>query len=69
MIVWNFVFFSCFQNHPDSLILQKYQSRSNQSFKHNSADMSFLNLTRNFSFEPRFCMFIINDYYTKSKRL
>ena len=24
-----------FQNHPDSVILQKYQSLSNQTFKHN----------------------------------
>ena len=28
---------SCFQNHPDLVILQKYRSLSNQSFKHNSA--------------------------------
>ena len=53
---------SCFENHPDSVILQKYQSGWNQSFKHNSADMPSLNLTPNFSFEPRFCMFIINGY-------
>ena len=30
---------SRFQNHPDSLILQKYQSLSNQSFDNNSAQM------------------------------
>ena len=60
---------SCFQNHPDSVLLEKYQSRSNQGFEHNSADMQSENLTPNFSFEPRFCMFNINGYYTKSKRL
>ena len=62
-------FDSCFQNHPDSVILQKNQLRSNQSFKHNLADMSSLNLTPNFSFEPRFYRFIVDGYYTKSKRL
>ena len=60
---------SRFQNHPDSVILQKYQSLSNQSFKQNSAYMSFLNLTHTLSFEPRFRMFIINGYDKKSKRL
>ena len=54
---------SRFQNHPDSVILQKYQSLSKQSFKHNSAHMPFLNLTSNLSFEPRFHMIIINSYY------
>ena len=38
---------SRFQNHPDSLIFQKYQSLPNQSFKHNSAHMPSLNLTPN----------------------
>ena len=37
---------SRFQNHPDSVILQKYQSLSNQSFKHNSSHMSSLYLTQ-----------------------
>ena len=45
------------------------QSLLNQSFKHNSVHMPSLNLTPKFSFEPRFSMFIINCYYTKSKRL
>ena len=54
-----------FQTHPDSVILQKYQSLSNQSFKHNSAHMTSLNLTPKPSFELSFCMFIINFYYTK----
>ena len=36
---------SCFQNHPDSVILQKHQYRWNHSFKHNLADMPSLNLT------------------------
>ena len=39
---------SHFQNHPDLVILQKYQSLSNQSFKHNSTHIPFLNLTSSF---------------------
>ena len=31
---------SRFQNHPDSVILQRYHMLSNQSFKHNSAHMT-----------------------------
>ena len=58
-----------FQNNPDSEILQKYQSLSNQSFKHKSASMSSLYLTPTLPFEPSFRMFVINGYYTKSKRL
>ena len=52
-----------------SAILQKSQSLSNQSFKHNSTHMPSLNLAPNLSFEPTFRMFIINVYYKKSKRL
>ena len=59
---------SRFQNHPDLVTLQKYQSLSNQSFNHNSAHMPSLN-TPKMSFEPRFRMFIINVYYTKGKGL
>ena len=33
---------SCFHNHPDSVLLQKYQPLSNQGFKHNSALMPSL---------------------------
>ena len=58
-----------FQNHPDSVIQQKCQSRSSQSFKHKSAHIPSLNSTANFSFEPRFGMFVINRYYTKTKHL
>ena len=47
----------------------KYQSLSNQDFKYNSAHMPSLNLTPKLSFEPRFRIFIINDYDRKSKRL
>ena len=36
---------SRFQNHPDSVILQKYQSLSNQIFKYNKAHMPSLYLT------------------------
>ena len=32
-----------FKNHPDSVILEKCEPFSNQSFKHNSAHMSLLN--------------------------
>ena len=60
---------SRFQNHPDSLIFLKHQSLSNQSFKHNSTDMLSLYLTRKLPFEPRCRMFVINGYFTKSKRL
>ena len=47
------------------LILQKYQSLSNQSFKHNLALMPSLNLTPTLSFESRFRLFIINGYEKK----
>ena len=60
---------SRYQNHSDSLILQKYQSLSNQSFKHNLAQISSLDSTPTLSFEPAFRMFIINVYNTKTKRL
>ena len=58
---------SRFQNYPDSVISQKYQSLSNQSFKYNSPHMPFLYLTLTLSFEQRFCVFITNGYYTRSK--
>ena len=64
----NFVSESRFENHPDSVILQKYQSFSNQRFKQNSMHMSSLNLTPKLSFKPRFGMYI-NGYYTKKKTL
>ena len=34
-----------FKTNPDLVILQKHQLLSNQSFKHNSAHISSLNLT------------------------
>ena len=46
--VWNFILESRFQDHPDSIIWQKYQSFSNQSFKHISAHIPSLNLTPSF---------------------
>ena len=46
VIVSNFVSRKLLSKPFDSVILQKYQSRSNQSFKHNSAHMP------SFSFEP-----------------
>ena len=48
------------RNHPDLVILQKYQSLSNKSFKHTSAHMTFLYLTSLLPFERRFRMFVIN---------
>ena len=57
---------SRFQNYPDSVMLQKYHSHSNQNFKHNLAHMTSLDLTPKLSFEPRFRMFTINDYDRKS---
>ena len=38
-------------------------------FKHHSADVSSLKVTLKLSFEPRFRIFIINFYFTKSKHL
>ena len=57
---------SCYENHPDSVTLQKHHSLSNYNFKHSSAHMSSLNLIPKLSFEIRFCMFIIHVYYTES---
>ena len=39
-----------------------------QGLKHNSVHMPSLNLTHMFRFESRFCMFIMNIYFTQSKR-
>ena len=63
VIVWNFVS----GLHLDAVMLQKYQLLSNQSFKQNLAHMLSIYLTPMLSCEPRFCMSIINGYYTKSK--
>ena len=60
---------SHFQNHLDSVILQKYKWLSNQNFKHNSVHMPSLNLTPTLSFEPRFRMFIINGYDRKANAI
>ena len=49
-----------FQIHPDSVILQKCQSLSDQSFQFNLVHMPSLNLIPNF---------FLNVYYTKNKRL
>ena len=70
-IKWLFgtLLLDCILNHLDSVILQTYKSLSNQSFKENFAYMSSIYLTLTLSCEPRFCMFIINGYYTKSKCL
>ena len=46
VIDWNFALDCHFQNHPESVILQKYHLPSNQSFKRNSAHILSLYLTR-----------------------
>ena len=43
---------SRFQNHPDLVILHKYQSFLNQKIKHSLVRISSLNLTPTLSFEP-----------------
>ena len=52
----------------ETILTQEYykntKSLSNQNFKHNSAQ-----LTPKLSFEPGLHKFVINGYYTKSKRL
>ena len=55
---------SRFKIYPDSVMLQKSQSLSNQSFKYNAVHMLSLNLTQKLPFEPMFSMFIIHVYYT-----
>ena len=45
---------SHFQNHPGSVLLQKRQLLSNQSFKQNLAHMPSLNFASKVSFKPRF---------------
>ena len=57
---------SHFQNHLDLVILQKYQSLLNESFKYKSVHSPPLNLTPTLSFESSFCIFIINGHDTKS---
>ena len=64
-----FVLGSPFNHDADSVMLEKYQSLSNQSFEHNLAHEQSLNLTHKLSFEPRSGAFIINVYYTKRKTL
>ena len=51
------------------IILQKYQSLWNQSFKSNLLHISSLNLTATISLEPRFWMFIIKSYNRIRKSL
>ena len=43
---------SRFQNHPDSVILQKYQPHLNQRFIHNSAHKPSLKFKFSFQFNP-----------------
>ena len=63
------LFLDHIQNHLYSVILQKYQFLSNKRFKQNLVHMLFIYLTPMLSCKPRFCMFIINSYYTKYKCL
>ena len=57
----NLFLVSRFQNHPDIVILQKYQSLSKKCFKHNPGHMPFLYLTPTSSLKPSLSrMFISN---------
>ena len=60
---------SHFQSHPDSVILQKFQSLSNDSFKHNSADVSSLYLTPTLPFESRFLCLLLTVTTQKQTRV
>ena len=62
-------FWTVFQNHPDSVILQKKPVAFKPELEAHLAEMLFLYLSPILSFEIRFRMIIINGYYTKSKRL
>ena len=56
---------SRFENHPDLVILQKYDLLSNQRFKHKSAHMWSLYLTPKLPFKPRprFLMFLYKIFF------
>ena len=69
VIVQDFLSGLSLSKQSDLVILQKYQSLSNQCFKHNSTHIPSLNLIPRVSFERTFPMFIINYYYTKRKHL
>ena len=59
------LFLECpIQNHPNSVILQKYQLLSNKSFKKYSPYVVYL--TPTCLFEPRFHIFIIKGCYNLS---
>ena len=51
------------------VILQKYQSLSNQNFKQNLAHLTSMHLIPTLSCEPRFRVFTVNDYKIKIKCL
>ena len=68
VIIWNSVSGSHLNSSWLSSITKKYQSLSNQSF-YILTHVPSIYLTTTLSCEPRFRMFIINGYYTKSKCL
>ena len=65
--VWSFVCGSHLKASWLCNITKKKQSLSNQSFSEICHTCLYLTLT--LSCEPRFCIFVINGYYTKSKCL
>ena len=68
MIFRTFFLDNRIQNHSGyPTILQKYQSLSNKSFKHNPARMLSLNLIPTLPFEPRFRMFIGSTVTTEKE--
>ena len=68
VIIWNFVSLSHLK--PSRLCnIIKIPLAFKPNFKQNSVHMPSIYLTPTLSFEPRFCMFIINSYYTKIKCL
>ena len=67
VIVWNFVSGSHLK--PSRLNITKIPVAFKPDLWKNSAYMPSIYLTPTLSCEPRFCMFVINGYYTKSKHL
>ena len=57
---------SRFQNHPDSVTIQKYQIAFKPELYTQFGAYTVFKLTPNLSDEPRFCMYIVNGYYTKT---
>ena len=70
MIVRNFLSWKSLSKSSWLGSITKIPIAFNQIFKHNSVHMPpFKFILYKFSFEPNYCILIINSYYTKSKRL